>query len=131
MVKKKHKPPSRIKYEQNNPTISFRIQRSLYDKLKSVLKEKNMSNADFIKAALQEKQKNIDSNQYKNYTESYELGKKDGLMQGYSKAQDDFAFWCSCYKCKRPFYVKPGTKEYQMVIDQMKEKYCHLECSKD
>ena len=38
MVKDRHKPPSRIRYEQNNPTISFRVSRKVHDKLRELVR---------------------------------------------------------------------------------------------
>ena len=58
MVKKKHTPPSRIKYEQNHPTVSFRLDKSLLDKLNSFLEKEKISKPDFIKIALKEQEEN-------------------------------------------------------------------------
>ena len=44
-----HRPPSRVRYEQTHPTISFRIDRELYDELKELGRTTGKSFAAFLK----------------------------------------------------------------------------------
>ena len=46
--------PSSIRYEEQHPTVSFRLPKALYDKLKSHISDRGISFADFIKEALGE-----------------------------------------------------------------------------
>ncbi len=54
MVKKKfnRKKPSRKRYEEEHPTISFRLDREIYDRFKQHLAGTECSFADFIKDSL-------------------------------------------------------------------------------
>ena len=52
MAKGKHKPPSRIKYENSHPTITCRVSRELYDKLTEAREKDNKSFADLLKVGL-------------------------------------------------------------------------------
>lgn len=49
---KRHVPPSRIKYEQSHPTVSFRIDRGLHEELKSLKKQAGLSVADVLRVGL-------------------------------------------------------------------------------
>lgn len=49
MPKEKHKPPSRIKYEESHPVISVRISKELHAELKELGKATGKSLADFLK----------------------------------------------------------------------------------
>ena len=50
--KGKQKPPSRQKYEQENPTISFRLPKALKERLIRYLSAAGQSFADFVKSIL-------------------------------------------------------------------------------
>ncbi len=50
--KSKGKPPSRERYEQEHPTISFRLDKEIKQSLKEHLNGTGSSFADFIKGAL-------------------------------------------------------------------------------
>lgn len=47
-----HKPPSRIKYEEKNPTVSCRVSKETYNRLKGILKKDKKSMADILKIGL-------------------------------------------------------------------------------
>jgi hypothetical protein len=46
------KTPSRIRYEQNHPTISFRVSRELYDWLQAVKKAEGKSITEVLKVGV-------------------------------------------------------------------------------
>ncbi len=50
--KGKSKPPSREKYEKEHPTVSFRLDKETYQRLKGHLEGTKCSFADFVKDAL-------------------------------------------------------------------------------
>ena len=50
---KRHVPPSRIKYEQSHPTVSFRIDLGLRQELKSLKEQAGMSVADVLRIELE------------------------------------------------------------------------------
>jgi len=52
MAKSKHRPPSRVRYELNNPTVSFRVSRELHERLKEELARRQISFADLVKESL-------------------------------------------------------------------------------
>jgi predicted RNA-binding Zn-ribbon protein involved in translation (DUF1610 family) len=54
------KPPSRRRYEEQNPTVSFRLKRELKEDLKEHLKGTGCSYADFVKDALGREKAMID-----------------------------------------------------------------------
>lgn len=70
---KKHKPPSRGRYEESHPTVSFRVERSLYNDLKTFLSQRDMSFADFVKEAMGVQQTEI----REAYQRGYQMGKGD------------------------------------------------------
>ena len=47
------KPPSRQRYEKSHPTVSFRIDRELYDALKDLKSKAGLSVADILKVGME------------------------------------------------------------------------------
>jgi hypothetical protein len=49
---KAKKTPSRIKYEQSHPTVSFRVSREFYDRLQAVKEAEGRSYTDALKVGV-------------------------------------------------------------------------------
>ena len=52
MLKKKRRTPSRIKYEQNHPTVSFRVSKEIYDRLEIVKEAEGKSITDVLRVGV-------------------------------------------------------------------------------
>ncbi len=52
MAPKRRVPPSRVRYEQQNPTVSIRVSREMYDRLKTLREQRNKSLGDGLREAL-------------------------------------------------------------------------------
>ena len=50
---KRHVPPSRIRYEQSHPTVSFRIDQGLRQELKALKEQASLSAADVLRVGLE------------------------------------------------------------------------------
>ena len=87
---KKHKPPSRERYEQNNPNWTVRLTLFLFDALQAFLEKSGLSRRDFMAIALEKQEMNFDrvSNEWYNKgiiygeIEGYNKGKSDGFIDG-------------------------------------------------
>ena len=53
MATKRHVPPSRSRYEKQNPTVSIRVSREMYDRLKTLKEQTDKSLGDILREALQ------------------------------------------------------------------------------
>ena len=52
MAPKRRVPPSRSRYEKHNPTVSIRVSRELYDRLKTLREQNDKSLGDILREAL-------------------------------------------------------------------------------
>ncbi len=122
MVKGKHKPPSRKRYEQNNPTISFRVSREVHDKLKDHLARRHVSFADFVKESLGVQQLQIP-----------DVGKirKAAWNEGYSKAKANYEICLSCSECQQPISIKPNSDLHRAIRDQLEGLWFHTTCREE
>jgi hypothetical protein len=117
MKKSKHKPPSRIRYEKNNPVVSFRIKKVWYDEFKAFLINQGLSIGDFFRIAF-EKQK-----------DSYERFKEKWYAEGYNKAVSDWQIWFFCKICGKRIDIEPNSDPHKDLIEYMKNKgWAHTEC---
>ena len=119
MVKGRHKPPSRIRYEQNNPTISFRVSREVHDKLKDHLAKRGVSFADFVKESLGVQQ-----------IQMPDVGKikQAAWNEGYRKAKATYEICLSCSECQQPISIKPNSRLHEEIIDQFEGLWFHTTC---
>jgi hypothetical protein len=115
--KKKRKPPSREKYEKDNPTVSGRIPKETRSKLLLNLKKLGMSLPDALKVLAGElkiKVRPID----------------EARQQGYEEAKNLYIVTFPCDVCGKPIPItSPKTKEAasRFMIDH---GWGHAECHK-
>ena len=76
--KSKQAPPSRLRYEAANPTVSVRISREFHKELEDLKEMADLSMADILKAGLDRLKPDTEA--------SYERGLKDG----YEVAEEEF-----------------------------------------
>lgn len=119
MVKDSHKPPSRIRYEQSHPTISFRVSRETYDKLKEHLTRRRVSFADFVKESLGTQKLKIPD---------IEKIKETNWIQGYNKAMESYEITIRCHRCGQPMTVTPNSRLHQVFREYIEGSWSHTKC---
>ena len=132
MAKNKHKPQSRITYEENYPVWSVRMPKEWIDELESELKANGQSRRDFLGVALKKQTLNAEEIRVtwrkKGYNQGYERGNEDGDKKGYTRGMNDWAIWCYCYNCPKVLFIKPNSDDHEKIIDQMKGYLKHSQC---
>ncbi len=53
MAAKRRVPPARSRYEERNPTVSIRVSREMYDRLKTLREQADKSLGDILREALE------------------------------------------------------------------------------
>ena len=122
----KHKPPSRIRYEQSHPVISCRLPKADYDLLKQRLEELNISFATFVKSALDRLEIKMSKPK---------KAREEGYIQGYNKAKEEHQIWYFCNVCQERINISPDSESHKAIIQYMEEhgwghKSCHEEQKK-
>ncbi len=85
--KPKHVPPSRVRYEEANPTVSVRVSQEIKEQLDELRLMSDLSLADILKAGLDRLKPDTEA--------SYERGLKDG----YEVAEEEFRVMAPCGAC--------------------------------
>jgi len=67
MKKAVHKPPSRIKYDASHPTVSIRVSRQLYDKLRKLREMSGKTLGDILREALKSQKPSAVGPYYRGY----------------------------------------------------------------
>ena len=119
--------PSKIRYDQSHPTVSFRVKREDYDKMKKLLDQKGRSIADFFKEAL-----GIQEESYqKAYDKGYEDAKKEYIVRFRCSICNE---WIEIISDKRKEYVREAMESRRWVhtecIDKQREQPEELERKK-
>ena len=90
--KKKHTPPSRQRYEADNPVVSVRVPKDLYDAL-ARFKKRGLSFADVLKLGLELAEPDLE--------EAWNQGSIWGHDIGYEAAQAEYEVTYRCRRCRR------------------------------
>ena len=114
---KKKKYPSQIKYEENNPTITFRMKKHEKDIIREMSKKFEKSISQLVRESLLEARKE--------YSDAYDKGHLDGFKEG----SVEWASWFYCSKCGEKIFIKPNSNVHKIIIGYMKEHHwVHAEC---
>jgi hypothetical protein len=119
----KKKSPSRIKYEQVNPTVSCRVPQEIYKRLKTIIAADGNGFADMLKIGLGIVEPILEK------ASDYELERyMDGFAEGYLEVENKYITTYRCGVCRKTMEIH--TKEEKLAAGQyMTEKgWHHGEC---
>ena len=91
--KKKPVSPSRQKYEDENPVVSGRIPRGLYDELKKIGFSFGASFANILKIGLGKAKPDLEA--------AWQMGAEFGYETWYYNAQQEFEVTYRCHRCRK------------------------------
>jgi len=108
---RKHIPPSRLKYERNNPTISCRVNQEELRKLREIQRKTGFSLAQVLRQGL--------GVQIAESRKAYENGYRDGFGR----------FRAPCSKCGKPMDIdiKAHTEAKRTLLKAF-EEWAHAPC---
>ncbi len=121
--KHKRKPPSREKYEAENPTISCRVDLDTYQKLQKIKLDEGKSFADIMKIGLGELEAKFLKEQ-----EIRESSHKSGYEEGYVEGMMEFGVTYTCSVCGDPVAID-SNEEKEAAAEYMEDHgWRHGEC---
>jgi hypothetical protein len=103
-MKKKHQPPSKIKYNQSHPTVSIRVSQELYDELKDLREKSGKSLGDIFREAV--------GHQAPTVNKAYQ--------RGFANARQTFEVTYRCVVCRGVLRVT-SEQEKQAIAQYMRE----------
>ncbi len=109
------KPPSRVRYEQEHPTISFRVDRETYERIKDIQRKSGKTLADLIKESLGFIERSTE--------EAY----RKGFEEGYSQAKDLYRFSIECAECGDELVLSDAIGGIE-AIKQVLKGFTHEQC---
>jgi flagellar biosynthesis/type III secretory pathway protein FliH len=144
----KHKPPSRIKYEQRNPVFSIRMPQAWHDILKELLEETGVDRKTFMGIVLNKLKANHEQIYKQGSNEGYKEGHKNGLKEGkeegitlgkeegytdgynkgYAKGTKDHAIVVYCARCKKEMTIEPLSMNHTLIVEAMMGRISHKIC---
>ena len=136
MKKKKHIPPSRERYEENNPVWSVRMPKEWIDELESELEANGQSRRDFLGVALKRQTLNAEEIRVtwrekgydQGYDQGYEQGLKDGDAEGYAKGMNEWAIWVYCSNCLKRLFIKRDSPDHEYIKEMVQGDLKHSQC---
>lgn len=128
----RRKPPSRVRYEQAHPTISCRVPRDVYNKLRTV--KKLGSFADILKAGMgviETREKEREEFMKLRYVQGYEDGyaeAEDLYDDGYTDAEDLYKAEYPCSVCGKIISITTDSAKKAASEYMQEHRWGHGEC---
>ena len=92
--KKRHVTPSRLRYEERNPVVSFRIDRARYLSLKATIGKSGMSEGQFFRRIIDKGVLDLST------------AREKGYKKGFRTAKEKYGLRYICNVCLDDGYVK-------------------------
>jgi predicted DNA-binding protein len=111
--------PSQIRYEENNPSITFRMKKHEKEKIKKMAKKSGKSISTLVRMALLELE------------EDFSDAIKDIGTRKYVEGMNKNAIWFYCNKCGKCIYIEPKSERHDKIIDYIsknKPNWVHENC---
>ena len=123
MAKNRGKLPFRVRYEQSHPTVSCRLPREVYDRLKAVADTGGKSFSDILKVGL-----GILEVPVKKESEIREKAFTEGYSKGYVEAEILYKVTYHCRVCGKEIEVDTS-EEMEAIARHMEEQgWGHSDC---
>ena len=120
---KKKKTLSRVKYEQNNPTVSWRVSKELYDRLLVVKEAEGKSTTDVLRVGV-----GLLEVKVRKETEVRAQAYDEGYDEGHRDAESLYKVTYPCKICRKTIEVM-RVKEKEAIKGYMLEHgWAHAEC---
>ena len=102
MVKsaKRKLPPSRTRYEQSHPVVSFRVPRDIYDELQRIKEEGDRSFTDILKLGMGKAERDN-----KEVAKIRKQARHEGYQKGYGEAELKYKVTYPCSMCGQMMVV--------------------------
>ncbi len=125
MAKKRAKSPSRERYEQRRPVLSFRVSRNIYDQLRVINESTGDSRTKVLMTGL-------------GLCEAKARTEKEIWQEGYDKGYDDaateacdyFQVTYPCHRCGKEMVVNTDMEKKAIRQYLMAHGWGHTECHK-
>jgi len=111
------KPPSRIRYEAEHPTVSCRVPKDIYDRLQTIKDAQGRSFADILKVGLGLLEVKLEKD-------------LDLWQSGYNDAQSKYGVVYLCSVCGEPITVQTAAAKSEIAEYMKAQGWGHKECHK-
>lgn len=124
MVGKVHVPPSKKRYDQAHPVISFRVSQKDYEVLKKTLETSGKSIGQFFREALGTARRDTRI--------AYKKGRRDGFKKGLSRGKKRYRVVVPCRLCGREIPVVGKEMRLKAADSILNRKaWFHRECKSE
>jgi len=122
-TKAKGIPPSRKKYEEDNPVVSCRVSKELYNRLRAIKKTEGKSMADILKAGLGLFEVKVRAEKEVRQ-EAYE----EGQLNGYELAESEYKVTYPCSICGKSTEVTTEEEKKAIRRYMVEHGWGHANC---
>jgi hypothetical protein len=114
-------PPSKIKYLQKNPVVSFHLPLEMRDRLRGMAAKDGVTIATYVKRFLDGLAARDDNR---------EKAWHDGYEAGFRTARERYEIRYRCTVCDGPITVSPGSKLHTSLIRKTHDEgWRHMKCT--
>ena len=113
--------PSQRRYMENNPAITFRMEKEEKERIVEMAELAGKSISDLVRVAL--------FGLEKDFSEVYEKARKGGYNHGFRNAKRAYRIWLFCNVCDEAIDILPNSDVHKAIIDYLKKGgWRHPEC---
>lgn len=113
--------PSQRRYMENNPAITFRMEKEEKERIVEMAQFAGKSISDLVRVALFDLEGN--------FSEAYEKARISGYNHGFQNAKRAYRIWIFCNVCGKAIDILPNSDTHKAIVDYLKKgRWGHPEC---
>jgi hypothetical protein len=121
---KKKVPPSKARYLQRNPIVSFHLPTDKREKLREMASEEGVTIATYVRRFLSDLTVRDDD-----MKKAREEGFSEGYDTGFETVRRRYEIRCPCSACEELITIEPGSPSHDSVIRALRRNlWGHAEC---
>lgn len=126
------KPPSRRRYEAENPTVSFRISKDAKEELEALTEDLEITKKCWFEQLIQEEEDRysdvFQEGHSKGKQEGYDDGYEDGYEEGRKDGYQEFVATVPCIDCGKPVAVNSEQRKKRVyeAIERLNQDWSSL-----
>lgn len=121
--------PSQIRYEENNPSMTFRVKKEEKELIENMAKRAGKSISELVRVALLELEENFAETLEDTWNDGQKYGLDAGKTIGYQKAKNEYEITYPCTICGSSCTLPPNSDCHKAVVQFLKEnRWAHGEC---
>lgn len=132
MRRARHRPPSRLRWIQDHPTVGIHLTRAEHERLTEIRERTGASFAALLRAAVLDEDTDLERIRLQAFENGVAEGLRRGQAAGYAAAKQAYGLTYLCSQCEQPILLRAGSRSAEAATEALELRgWHHRSCGWD